>query len=195
MNGTHKTIAISLLATFVIAILAIQIGFAYQASIENSGNNMSVNHKEIMVLDDSGDPLCVQLPEVSYSGSYNEWTVGYYDPHISGNIALKFPGNVANIRAWFEMESIESYAAVEKITLRFQNVDYVLFNQQTQSLTVTNQSNPAVIEVSKANAADPLDFIIFVSYVETLNFNPNLIDNFMVSKVKFVMDTQDPLPE
>lgn len=193
MKSSSK-LTFTILVITILLLSAIQVGYAFQAITDNSGNNARVNQKMLMIFDDTGTEIkLVDLPSVSYTGSFNDWEVGYYDPHVSGKMMLKFPGASCVIRVWVEMQDICSWSAVERITLRFQGTDYVLFNDLSSNLAVSGQTNPQMITVLAANAEDMLDFSIDVTYSETLNFNPNNISNFMKSKVMFSMDNGDPI--
>ena len=197
-----KSISTPLACFLLIVVLiasTVQLGYAYQAITENWGNGLIINQKSIMIYDEEGNDLeCMELPHVEYTGSYNDWTVGYYEPHVSGKLEAKWSGSDScKIRVWVETKDIRSWSAIEKITLRLQGNEYTLFYEKSANNRVTDQSNAQTILINSEDKGVKLDCVVNVTYKEQLTFNPyadeNLRADFMVSKIMFVMDKTDPI--
>jgi len=186
------------LAIVVLAISAVGIGFAYQAITENSGNYANVSEKTLLIYNDQGDQLeCMELPAVSYTGSYNDWDVAYYSPHVSGKMVVTDTGTGdCHLRVWVQMQDVRSWAAVDKISVRILGTDYALFNESSDN-RATDQTNAELITIPNNQKNTFIDVDINVQYKENLNYNPYAAGgsnaNFMKSKVIFLLDDGDPI--
>lgn len=192
----HKT-TIILGATLLIAVLIISsigIGLAYQAQTDNTDNDISVSKKTILVYDNSGNELkSVKLPDVTFTESGDGWSPGYYNAYVTGNIVITNSSTSDyHMRIWVEMKNVVSWAAIDKISFRYQGSEYVLFDDSLDNKKIPNSMNCTVFTPKNDSTTE---FTLTVIYKEKISFNPSDVTDFLESRVVFVQDAaDDPVP-
>lgn len=131
VDWTRRNILIAV-AIAAVVIMVTPVAYAYIAEIINSGNNADTKPMTVLVSSDEKDPtklmeVSLPIPDMSSVTSESEngpWSFNdAYSKKITGYIYAQCPNDEGKMRVWVDMENIQSWSVVERITFNVYDDD------------------------------------------------------------------------
>ena len=206
MNNRTVITVIAILVAIVAAAALVNVAYAFISETENGGNNFDGNPVEIRILDrPNGSNVKMQLPLVPTSSieGNGPWHFSSYNRSVTGYLDTVCPNDKGYIRIWIDMKNPESWAVVQSITLNIFETDtksqeFILFRADSELMEVGGEPIRRTIPVETWTGEDARKIVISVEYKDRITVNPWKIgedaSELLVSTIKFISATQDPIP-